>query len=103
MHIRAVAAAGSFVAGIVWVGLLTLLLPAGGEGLAADLLLDRNTRSFPYPFTGAGGDAGGGPSGLKPPEEDALDPSRGLMRDSRTEEVIEKEPSPHPRQRGRQR
>ena len=51
MHIRAVAAVVSFVAGIVWVGLLTLLLPAGGEGLAADLLLDRNTPSFPYPFT----------------------------------------------------
>ena len=48
MHIRAVAAAGSFVAGIVWVGLLTKLLPAGGEGLAGKLLLDRNSLSYPF-------------------------------------------------------
>ena len=51
MRTRAAAMTGSFVAGLVWVGLLSLLLPAGADGLAPDLLLDRNTQWFPYPFT----------------------------------------------------
>ena len=49
MPIRVVAVAGASLAGLVWVGLLSLLLPAGS--VAADLLLDRNSQSFPYPFT----------------------------------------------------
>lgn len=51
MPARPVVLAGSFVAGLLWVGLLSLLLPAGTDSTAADLLLDRNTRSFSYPFT----------------------------------------------------
>lgn len=49
MRTRAVAWAGSFVAGLVWVGLLTAVLPAGTDSYAAALLLDRN--SAVYPFT----------------------------------------------------
>ena len=41
----------SFVAGVLWVALLTVLLSGNPESTAADLLLDRNTRLFPYPFT----------------------------------------------------
>ena len=62
MHTRAIVLAGSFMAGVVWIGLLSLLLrpcpidapaehPACQSRLAADLLLDRNTQAFPYPFT----------------------------------------------------
>lgn len=67
MHNRATVLAVSVLAGVLWVGLLSLLLPAcsvdgGGQVLdealpacrdrvAADLLLDRNTQSFAYPFT----------------------------------------------------
>ena len=48
MPMRAVTLAGSFVAGLVWMGLLTWQLPAA----AAEVLLDRNTQGFlPYPFT----------------------------------------------------
>ena len=39
---------------------------------------------------GAGGDAGDGPSGSRPLEEDAPDPSRGLKRNRWTGKVIEK-------------
>ena len=49
MHIRVVALAASFAAGIVWVGLLSVLLPV--ESDVADLLLDLNTQRFPYPLT----------------------------------------------------
>ena len=50
---RAVAFAGSFLAGLLWIGLLSLLLPAGQDSLAADLLLDRDGLSerVPYPLT----------------------------------------------------
>ena len=41
----------SLFAGAVWVGILSLAIPAGGEGLPGDLLLDRNSTIFPYPFT----------------------------------------------------
>ena len=51
MRSRGVVLAGSVVTSVVWVGLLSLLLPAGAESTAADLLLDRNTQSFRYPFT----------------------------------------------------
>lgn len=48
---RAVVLFGSVLAGIVLVGILSYLIPAGDDSIAADLLLDRNTRIFPYPFT----------------------------------------------------
>ena len=48
---RAVVLFGSVLAGIVLVGVLSYLIPAGDDSVAADLLLDRNTRIFPYPFT----------------------------------------------------
>ena len=41
----------SFMAGILWVGLLSLLLPADPPSFAGDLLLDRSTETFTYPFT----------------------------------------------------
>ena len=40
--------AGALLAGLVFVGLLSGLL---SEGFFADFLLDRNTRTLPYPFT----------------------------------------------------
>ena len=49
MQTRAVALAGAVSVGVVWVGLLSLLLP--DDSGAAKLLLDRNTQFFPYPFT----------------------------------------------------
>ena len=54
MILRISAFFGALVAGIIWVTLLTLLIPeiqAGPDSFAGDLLLDRNTESFPYPFT----------------------------------------------------
>ena len=51
MPSRAAVLAGSFAAGICWIGLLTLLLP---DGFVADLALDRDPRwgdDIPYPFT----------------------------------------------------
>lgn len=51
MSMRVVAFVGALLSGIVWVAALSLILPAGTDSLAADLLLDRNTESFPYPFT----------------------------------------------------
>lgn len=48
---RAIVLFGSMLAGIVLVGILSYLIPAGDDSIAADLLLDRNTRIFPYPFT----------------------------------------------------
>ena len=46
METRAVA--GSIVAAILWIGMLSLLLSSNLDGVAADLLLDRNSRSFPF-------------------------------------------------------
>lgn len=59
MVIRINAFLGSLVAGVIWVAVLTLLIPVAPEAagltehnsFAGDLLLDRNTKSFPYPFT----------------------------------------------------
>ena len=56
MRNRATVLGVSVLAGILWVGLLSLLLPACPvdacpDDVAAELLLDRNTRWFPYPFT----------------------------------------------------
>ena len=71
MHIRAGMLAASFMAALLWIGLLTALLPrcpaadpADPDGpldldsprcsdtrRAGELLVDRNTQSFPYPFT----------------------------------------------------
>ena len=48
---RAVAFFGSLMAGIVLVGVLSYVFPAGDDSVAADLLIDRNTNIFPYPFT----------------------------------------------------
>ena len=42
---------GSIVAGILWVALLSEVLPVGSRNLAADLLLGGNTRWFQRPFT----------------------------------------------------
>ena len=51
MSIRVVAFFGALLVGIAWISALSLILPEGTDNLAADLLLDRNTESFPYPFT----------------------------------------------------
>ena len=48
---RAVAFFGSLMAGIALVGVLSYVFPAGDDSVAADLLIDRNTNIFPYPFT----------------------------------------------------
>ena len=47
---RFVSHGGGALAGVVWVTLLSLLIPAGG-GLAGDLLLDRSSTVLPYPLT----------------------------------------------------
>ena len=67
MYTRAIALTASVLVAVVWIGVLSMLLPAcpvGDDGreidadlpacrdrVAADLLLDRNTQSFSYPFT----------------------------------------------------
>ena len=67
MQTRSIIIGVSLMAGILWIGLLSLLLPACpvyddgtvidpevpacSDRDAANLLLDRNTRRFPYPFT----------------------------------------------------
>ena len=51
MSIRVIAFVGALLSGIVWAAALSLILPAGTDSLAVDMLLDRNTESFPYPFT----------------------------------------------------
>lgn len=51
MIIRIYAFMGTLVASVGWITALTLLMPAGEDSLAASLLLDRNSVSFPYPFT----------------------------------------------------
>ena len=48
MPMRVVTLAGSFVASLAWVGLLSVLLQAGTENLLAELLLDRNRGSYPF-------------------------------------------------------
>ncbi len=48
---RAVTLFVSLLAGIVLVGALSYVFPAGDNSMAAELLVDRNTRIFPYPFT----------------------------------------------------
>ena len=49
MRTRVAAPAASLAAAVLWVGLLSALLPA--ESDVADLLLDLNTQRFPYPLT----------------------------------------------------
>ena len=51
MNLRLTTFLWSIVAGIVVVAILTALIPAEIGNFAGDLLLDRNTSSFPYPFT----------------------------------------------------
>lgn len=48
---RAVALFGSLLLGIALIGVLSYVFPAGDDSVGAELLLDRNTRIFPYPFT----------------------------------------------------
>lgn len=48
---RAISLGSGVIAGMVWVALLSLLIPAGDGGVAGDLLLDRSTTVFPYPLT----------------------------------------------------
>ena len=48
MHQRLTIVAGMLLAGIICIGLLTVVL---SEGFFAEFLLDRNSRAFPYPFT----------------------------------------------------
>ncbi len=49
MALRIIAFLGALVAGIIWVSVLSLVIPE--NSLPGDLLLDLNTSSFPYPFT----------------------------------------------------
>ena len=51
MQPRTITLLVSFLAGILWVAMLSMLLPADPRGFAGDLLLDRSTQTFPYPFT----------------------------------------------------
>ena len=51
MLFRIYAFIGALIAGVGWITVLTLLMPAGEDSVAANLLLDRNSASFPYPFT----------------------------------------------------
>ena len=48
---RAVTLFASLLVGLVLVGALSYVFPAGDDRMAAELLVDRNTRIFPYPFT----------------------------------------------------
>ena len=48
---RAVTLFASVLAGIALVGVLSYVFPAGDDSVGAELLIDRNTRIFPYPFT----------------------------------------------------
>lgn len=47
---RLVTLAGGLIGGVVWVAVLSLLIPAG-SGFSGDLLLDRSTEALPYPLT----------------------------------------------------
>ena len=48
---RAVVLFGSVLAGLALIGILSWVFPAGDTSVGAELLVDRNTRIFPYPFT----------------------------------------------------
>ena len=48
MPTRVVTLAGSVVAALAWVGLLSLLWPADTASLPAELLLDRDRPSYPF-------------------------------------------------------
>lgn len=48
---RAVTLFGSVLVGLALVGVLSYIFPAGDDSVGAELLIDRNTRIFPYPFT----------------------------------------------------
>lgn len=48
---RAVTLFASLMVGIILVGALSYVFPAGTDSVGAELLVDRNTRIFPYPFT----------------------------------------------------
>ena len=48
---RAVTLFASLLVGIILVGALSYVFPAGTDSVGAELLVDRNTRIFPYPFT----------------------------------------------------
>ena len=48
---RAVTLFVSLLVGIILVGALSYVFPAGTDSVGAELLVDRNTRIFPYPFT----------------------------------------------------
>ena len=48
---RAVVLFGSTLFGVALIGVLSYLFPAGDDSVGAELLIDRNTRIFPYPFT----------------------------------------------------
>ena len=48
MPMRVVTLAGSLAAGLAWVGLLSVLLPAGAENVLAQLLVDRDRGSYPF-------------------------------------------------------
>ena len=48
---RAVALFGSLLFAVALVGVFSYVFPAGDDSVGAELLIDRNTRIFPYPFT----------------------------------------------------
>ena len=48
---RAVSLFGSLLAGLALVTILSYIFPAGDDSVGAELLIDRNTRVFPYPLT----------------------------------------------------
>ena len=48
---RAVVLFGSLLFAVVLVGVFSYVFPAGDDSVGAELLVDRNTRIFPYPFT----------------------------------------------------
>lgn len=48
MPTRVVTLTVSFAAGLAWVGLLSVLLPAGAESGLGEFLLDRDRGSYPF-------------------------------------------------------
>ena len=48
---RAVVLFGSLLFAVVLVGVFSYIFPAGDDSVGAELLVDRNTNIFPYPFT----------------------------------------------------
>ncbi len=63
---RAVSLGCGAIAGMVWVAVLSLLIPSGDAGVAGDLLLDRNTPHPPCPRAVGVGVAKQQPDGLHP-------------------------------------